>query len=231
MAVKLCGVPGGKLHPSERATQDFVCISHPVFFVDDPARYVKIVERGTSESAFVRALLPLALGIKGAGIAAAIQRKVIASPLECRYWSTVPYRLGTDAAVKYSLRPHLDGSAIPANPSPDYLREAMARTLSERDAAFDFLVQLRPPDGQVEDTQTEWLERDSPFVKVATLTIPKQTFSAHDALAENLSFNPWHALAEHKPLGVVNRVRRIVYDAISTFRHERNEIPPTEPTE
>ncbi len=232
MAVKLCGVPGDKLHSSEQATQDFVCISHPVFFVDDPARYVKIVERATSESAFVRALLPLALGLKGARIAAEIQKKVIASPLECRYWSSVPYRLGTGAAVKYSLRPHLDGSPIPASPTHDYLREAMAKTLSERDATFDFLVQLRPPNGQVEDTQTEWREADSPFVKVATLSIPKQTFATpeQDAFAENLSFSPWHALAEHKPLGVVNRVRRVVYDAIATFRRARNEVAPVEPT-
>ena len=232
MAVKLCGVPGDKLHSSERATQDFVCISHPVCFVDDPARYVKVVERATSESAFVRALLPLALGLKGARIAAAIQKKVIASPLECRYWSSVPYRLGTGAGVKYSLRPHLHGSTIPASPSHAYLREAMAKTLSERDATFDFLVQLRPPNGSVEDTQTEWLERDSPFVKVATLFIPKQTFASgpQDTFAENLSFNPWHSLAEHKPLGVVNRVRRVVYDAIATFRHARNEVALVEPT-
>ena len=232
MAVKLCGVPGDKLHPSERATQDFVCISHPVFFIDDPARYVKIVERGTSESALVRALLPLALGLKGARIAAAIQKKVIASPLECRYWSSVPYKLGTSGAVKYSLRPHLDGSTIPATPTHDYLREAMAKTLAERDATFDFLVQLRPPNGQVEDTQTEWREADSPFVKVATLAIPKQTFATatQDAFAENLSFSPWHALPEHKPLGVVNRVRRVVYDAIATFRRARNEVAPLEPT-
>jgi hypothetical protein len=235
MAVKLCGVPGDKLHPSEQATQDFICISHPVFFIDDPARYVKIIERGTSENALSRALLPLALGLKGARIAAAIQKKVIASPLECRYWSSVPYRLGTGpdrVAVKYSLRPHLGESPIPSNPGPDYLREAMARTLSERDAAFDFLVQLRPPDGEIEDTQTEWLERESPFVKVATLTIARQTFAtpAQDAFAENLSLSPWHALAEHKPLGVVNRVRRTVYDAISRFRHERNDVARTEPT-
>jgi len=232
MALKLCGVPGDKLHPSERATQDFICISHPVFFIDDPARYVKIVERGTSESALVRALLPLALGLKGARIASTIQKKVIASPLECRYWSSVPYRLGTSAAVKYSLRPQLDGSKIPASPTQDYLREAMAKTLSERDATFDFLVQLRPPNGSVEDTQTEWLEAESPFVKVATLVIPKQTFTtpAQDAFAENLSFSPWHSLPDHKPLGVVNRVRRVVYEAISAFRHARNEAARPEPT-
>jgi hypothetical protein len=232
MAVKLCGVPGEKLHPSERATQDFVCISHPVFFVDDPARYVKVIERATSDSAFVRALLPLALGWKGALIAAAIQKKVIASPLECRYWSTVPYRLGTSGAVRYSLRPHLAGSTIPPSPAHDYLRATMADTLSERDATFDFLVQLRPSNGKVEDTQTEWREADSPFVKVATIVIPKQTFAspAQDAFAENLSFSPWHALTEHKPLGVVNRVRRVVYDAIATFRRARNEVVSVEPT-
>ncbi len=235
MAVKLCGVPGDKLHPSEKSTQDFICINHPVFFVDDPDRYRKVFERGSSESAVVRALVPLAMGLKGALIAGEIRKKTIASPLECRYWSTVPYRLGTGAdrvAVKYSLRPHLSGSTIPANPTANFLREAMARTLSERDASFDFLVQTSPRNGKVEDTQTEWTERESPFVKVATLTIPKQAFTspAQDTFADELSFTPWHSLAEHKPLGVVNRVRRTVYEAISRFRHERNQAPRTEPT-
>ena len=31
--------------------------------------------------------------------------------------------------------------------------------------------------------------------------------------ANPLSFNPWHALAEHRPLGGMNRLRKVAYAA------------------
>ena len=50
------------------------------------------------------------------------------------------------------------------------------------------------------------------------------------ALAEQISYTPWHALPEHAPLGGVNRVRRVVYESISRLRHELNGVPRREPT-
>ena len=48
---------------------------------------------------------------------------------------------------------------------------------------------------------------------------------------ENLSFNPWRTLPEHRPLGSINRARLQVYPAISRFRHRKNNAPPwREPT-
>jgi hypothetical protein len=35
-----------------------------------------------------------------------------------------------------------------------------------------------------------------------------------------MSFNPWHALPEHRPLGDMNRARREIYWAMSAFRRE-----------
>jgi len=34
----------------------------------------------------------------------------------------------------------------------------------------------------------------------------------------------------HRPLGGINRVRRVVYEAISSLRHQLNLAPRTEPT-
>jgi hypothetical protein len=50
-----------------------------------------------------------------------------------------------------------------------------------------------------------------------------------DQLCEHLSFNPWHGLPEHRPLGVVNRARRTIYAKVSAFRHQLNEAPMAEP--
>ena len=178
MAIKLIGVPGDKLLSSEpdASTQDFILINSPRFFADDPSRYQKLIARGSSTSALVQATAPFALGLKGMLIARKIGASTIASPLETRYWSSVPYRLGLGAdrvAVKYSARPCVPGtSTIPKDPGPDFLREAMARTLASTSVCFDFLVQVRSgPQMSVEDPRDEWLEADAPFVRVATIDI------------------------------------------------------------
>ena len=240
MAIKLMGVPGVKLLPEESAaeTQDFILINHPVFFIDDPQDYLKLIRRGESSNPLVKATAPLALGVKGALIARAISQKKIENPLFTRFWSMVPYRLGDDAhkqAIKFSAKPCIahPNDRIPENPDADYLRKAMANTLAAGDACFDFMVQPRlSASMKVEDSKTEWKESEAPFIKVATITIPAQTFDSPEQMAfcENLSFTPWHSLPEHGPLGAVNRVRRTVYEQVSKVRHALNHAPREEPT-
>lgn len=239
MAIKLIGVPGQKvLHAEQDArTQDFVLISHPTFFAADPARYATFLERATSPSALGRASALFALGWQGASVALRTAQKRIVSPLETRYWSTVPSQLGLGSrrmAVKYSVRPSAAGHAtLPADPSPDFLREALISHLREEDASFDFLVQPRSGDGMsVEDPRERWDEGEAPMIKAATLLIPRQIFTGagQETFGENLSFTPWHTLPHHRPLGGMNRVRRDVYQAISTLRHALNGITPYEPS-
>jgi len=40
---------------------------------------------------------------------------------------------------------------------------------------------------------------------------------------------PWHALPEHKALGVTNGLRKAIYDRISRVRHEMNATNRQEP--
>ena len=70
-----------------------------------------------------------------------------------------------------------------------------------------------------EDATVEW---DSPFHKVAELTIPPQTFATpeRDAIGERLEFNPWHTLPEHRPLGSLNLARQSAYRASAKTRAE-----------
>jgi hypothetical protein len=240
MAIKLMGVPGRKLLPAESAaeTQDFIMINHPVFFADDPERYLKLIQRSSSSNLLTKLTAPFALGLKGALIAGAISRKTIENPLTTRYWSMVPYRLGDDAhkqAIKFSARPCVAraNDGIPSDPDANYLRTAMAKTLAAGDACFEFMVQPRRSASMgVEDSRSEWKETAAPFIRVATITIFRQTFDseAQMAFCENLSFTPWHALPEHRPLGAVNRVRRTVYEQVSKLRHDLNGAPRNEPT-
>jgi hypothetical protein len=55
---------------------------------------------------------------------------------------------------------------------------------------------------------------------VARIRIPRQAVG--DAVSmqqcEQSAFNPWHCLADHRPLGGMNRARRDIYAAMSRFR-------------
>jgi hypothetical protein len=113
------------------------------------------------------------------------------------------------------------------------LREGLAADLAAAEGCFDLLVQLQVPGRNmpVEDATVLWSEKDSAFLKVARVTIPRQAFDTpeQNAFCENLSFTPWHALPEHEPVGVMNRVRRALYQEISRYRHARNAAPRAEP--
>ena len=78
---------------------------------------------------------------------------------------------------------------------------------------------------------TEWKEIQAPFHKVGTILIPRQTFDTpeQNQFCENLSFNHWHALPEPRPLGVTNRLRKVIYEHISQVRHEMNSSERREP--
>src|SRR5262245_20740519 len=101
--------------------------------------------------------------------------------------------------------------------SPDRLTAAMVAHLDRAEARFDFLIQVRDPSMPVEDATAEWSEKRSSFRKVATITIPRQRFDTPDqqAFGESLSYTPWHALPEHRPIGGVNRARGAVYLELS----------------
>jgi hypothetical protein len=231
MAIKLMGVK-----PSDSSTQDFVMINHPVFFVRNAADYVefqKALSEDNSVKFFFPGLNPFNFRLHEFSIANAIQSTKVANPLYTQYWSMTPYRFG-DTAMKFSARACGTASPFIEMAAPDFLRENMQKHLAQSEACFDFLVQLRklPTEMPIEDPTIEWSEKDAPFIPVARITIPVQVFTSPEQLAfcENLSFTPWHAIPEHRPLGGINRVRKTVYDTISRIRHELNGEERREPT-
>jgi hypothetical protein len=160
------------------------------------------------------------------------------SPLETVYWSCVPYLLGEGRAMQYAVRPKSRTRTrvprLPFRPSDNYLREAMVGTLAQRDVEFDFLLQLQtdPHRMPIENASVRWPEKLSPFVPVATLQIPRQKFDSPGqlAFAHNLSYNPWHCVREHRPLGNQNRGRFKIYQELSRLRQSMNNTPHREPT-
>ena len=227
MAIKLLGVAG-----SPSGTQDFLLVNHPVFFVRDAADYVDFQTASPPWRFFAPSLNPFALRLREALIVREITKQEVRNPLSSRYWSMTPYACG-ELACKFSARPLPPSSSHIAAEGPNFLRANLARHLAEAEARFEFMVQPRTDADAmpIEDPRIEWDEAASPFVPVATLTIPRQDFDTaeRDAFGENLSFTPWHCLEAHRPLGGINRVRRTVYETISRLRHELNGAPREEP--
>jgi len=233
MAIKLMGVAGDKLLASEQAarTQDFILISTNVFVTKNSQDFDHLIRAVTGSL-----LQKIIFFASHPRVITNLLKSMVtfANPLQIRYWSTTPYLFGVHA-VKYSAIPrgeHRD--TIPANPDDNFLHHAMVKQLATEDAYFDFTVQFQTDAAEmpIEDAGKEWKETSSPFLKVATIKIPHQNFTStqHVEFGENLSFTPWHCLPEHRPLGGINRSRKLVYETISNFRHQYNNVTRQEPT-
>jgi hypothetical protein len=164
--------------------------------------------------------------------------KTQSSPFEAPYFSCVPYLLGDGQAMQYSVWPKTNKKTpiprLPLRPPDDYLRNAMVQALNEGDVELDFRLQLQTDAFlmPIENNGVLWPEKLSPRVSVATLRLPKQKFDspAQMEFARKLSYNPWHTIAEHRPLGNQSRARRRMYFELSQLRHNMNNVPHYEPT-
>jgi hypothetical protein len=237
IGIKVMGVPGPKLMDDEKFTQDFTGISTPTFTtpnVKENAKLQAAILKGTPLFYFINPFDPHLLD----GIMQGLWARTQSSPLETRYWSCVPYLLGEGQAIQYSVRPRLSSISrvprLPLRPPDNYLREAMVATLAREEVEFDLLLHLQtdPQRMPIENASVRWSEKLSPPVPAATLRLPRQKFDspAQLAFASNLSFNPWHCLPEHRPLGNQNRARRRLYQELSRLRQKMNDTPHREPT-
>ncbi len=235
------GVAGGELLAGGTAadTQDFVLADSPRF----PVATCASTPSSSSALARRRALrllprrLAPAVALAGARAPAwrsAPRRAPPASLLQTQYYSGTAYRLGPEQYVEVrsaTVRARGGRRAVtgPTTCCARRLKEELARG----DACLELPCSYRCPGRNmpVEDPTVLWSERESPFLPVARITIPKQVFDTpeQDVFCEELSFTPWHALPEHEPVGGLNRLRRAVHLEISRYRHARNDRPRGEP--
>ena len=227
IAIKLAHVPGEKLsdEPDCLGNQDFLLISTNTFLCDGIQTFdgmVKAIQGSWLQKISFFATHP------GVIWKLMTSFKVFANPLQIRYFSCTPYLLG-EQAVKYCVTPIIHScDFIPPEPADNFLRLAMKQQLSGAPTEFVFGIQLQanPRSMHIEDASVCWDERVSPFVPVATLRIPMQDFDTpeRNQQGENMRFSPWHCLAVHRPLGSINRARRLVYHAISELRRRVNSV-------
>jgi hypothetical protein len=242
MAIKVLGVEGDMVQTDELSgpTQDFVMINHPVFFARNVKDYLRIeqvlVQANDHPLATLRSGLtggewnPLHWHWREMLTVARIAGQLPAHPASQTHFSMAPIRFGNYVA-KYRVQPVGDRHDSNLDlvkrlgSQTDAMRLALEATLHNQEILFEVQVQLRTSEKTmpIEDPSIDWPERESPFRTVAHLLLPRQEIALRpqEAAYQNLSFNVWHALAAHRPLGGINRVRRKVYAVSSAWRRQQ----------
>jgi hypothetical protein len=237
MSIKVMGVDGPKLIPDEKATQDLLCVCTPTFVTPNIHANSVLQHWSLRELPIFYFLDPRQSHVLDM-LMQGLWNETQYNPLGQSYYSCVPYLLGEGRAMQYSFHPattvprHIP--RLPFRPPDNYLRDNMVKTLAEKDVEFDIRLQLQTDSFRmpIENAAVLWPERLSPRVPVARLHIPRQKFdsSAQLAFVKKLSFNPWHCLPEHRPLGNQSRARLRMYEELSRFRQRMDGTPHFEPT-
>jgi hypothetical protein len=211
------------------ARQDFVLFSHPTFFASSVRRFVMLLGILRAQDRWVAfwsgvffLLSRSSLQELVAGIGAQSLR--LRHSLVTEYHSGTAYRFGPKFVAKYSVMATNPGrfEQLRAESSPNFLQQALSRSLDGGPIDLEFYVRLLPVDQApaasrsvvdlVEDPSFDWDDYGAEKVHVATLTIAPDALTTVDpGAAEHLSFNVWNALAAHRPLGSLNRARWFAY--------------------
>ena len=230
VGIKLFGIPGKKLLDGEEdsLTADFVLQNHDVFFVDTARDMCEFTQAGVVNHDYDSYLdaHPVTKKILDE------MAKPVSSVLDTSYWSCLPYSLG-NAFVKYKLSPVAVSGNIANRDNPDHLADELKERMLLQDTQFQLFVQFQTSEAEMplDKATVAWNETISVPVPVATLTLHKQNIEApgQAMYGENLSFNPWHTLPEHKPAGSINEARKLVYKASADMRRSANGVPQCEP--
>jgi hypothetical protein len=252
LAVKVIGVAGARVDGSaEDVTQDFVLINGPVFSAPDAGGFLKslkLLEPTTDTGeAWKKVASKLARGAEALVEAVGGQSPTLinlggqptTNILGETFYAAVPILYG-DYIAKIAVAPvspeltALAGAKLDNTGEPNALRNVVLDFFLQQGGTWELRVQLCTDLATmpVEDASVAWPEEESPYLAVATITVPAQdswTIEKIAAIDEGLSFSPWHALAAHRPLGSVMRARKRAYEMSAEFRAEQNGREIKEP--
>lgn len=251
-ALKIVGVNGPRVLSSEQdVTQDFLFINGKAFGAATPdafLRNLKLLAATTDRapglkkvlSSVVRRLEKIVEDVGGQSpTLLTLGGYPEINILGDEFYSQGPILYG-DYIAKLALKPFSDNlralTRQPLNLSghPDGIRQAVIEFFQTNSVVWDIQVQLctNLETMPIEDASVTWPETESPYLSVARLHMPAQDAWRADRIElvdERMSFSPWHALAAHRPLGGIMRVRQAVYAAGARFRIDYNRRTPAEP--
>ena len=245
------GVPDGLDLPAGHITQDFTLVSHPTFFLKDARDYaifrslVDARPEGRAEALQLAASLAAFALVRPKETLIFFQTllRLTRQPLALEYHSMLPAACGPNRALKFSVRPSAETRArlrreTLADLRADmrgmpgrHLSHALQRTLDalgSEQLELEFVAHYSGEGSAlpVEDPTIDWDKRGAERRVVAHLTFGKQPANSPErmARAEHLIITPWHALADHRPLGSLNRARLETYLASAQERKRANGL-------
>lgn len=252
MAIKVIGAQGPRALDDGLTTQDFLLVNHPTIpfgTIGTYAKLQKLLEQQPRQSD--QQLQVSGLAARTAARVLTQLRRPLPPVIETlaaannhilgeTFHSMAAIRYG-DHVAKISAAPRsqnmqaLAGKPVHRKAGESALRDLVGDFFTHHDAKFDLRAQLCVDTNQmpIEDASILWPERLSPHKLVAVLHLFAQNpySDARRRYADDvLSFNPWHALEAHRPLGSLMRSRRAAYERSSDFRHRVNGIEHHEPT-
>jgi len=241
MAIKMFGVAGERLPKpgDEDDTQDLLFIGSNAFFAGAPQHFLDFfsacVKGGGSCDPLQNPYVAWDLITHPHGAYNFLTgRKAYPSIADIKWFSVAPFRLGPDdkQIVKYSAFPCAQQAQYDKPGRTSYYLQSRLQNLldpaNNNHLCLNLQVQVRgdPASEPIENTLVAWSDQTSPWRKVATIDIYPQIFAstAQQEFCERLTFNPWHGLKVHMPVGGINRARRDVMQAMQDVRLKANGL-------
>jgi catalase len=249
-AIKLIGVEGEMLPGHEgQVTQDFLAVNGPVFSAPNAEEFHKqiglLAAHATDSATLKQVVSTTARTLENVvevvgGSSGTL--KTFGHPethiLGETFYSQTALRFGNYVA-KISFVPVSESLTKLTNKHVDHsqysaLRDAVVEFFCNDIAEWEVRAQLAIDleTTPVEDPTVQWPEDKTPYVTVGRLVaLPQHVYSAERRVFadELLSFSPWHGLRAHQPLGNVMRARKMVYAALSEYRHAQEQRAKVEP--
>jgi hypothetical protein len=214
LALKILEVDGPK-ELGDARTQDFLFIDNDTLPFRSPDEFLAFLESARNQLTLPFTLVGK-LGFRALGLIGALAREVKGdrgSVLDLAYHTVGAVRFGP-----YAARLHLEPvhHASPhARPSADrdYLAKELGPRVRAGGVAFELSAQLCTETDSVEDVGARWT---GPRVALGKLEIVADDPSSAEgerlaSFVESLSFDPWHCLVAHRPLGLTMRARKPAY--------------------
>lgn len=219
-ALQVKGVKGDSaLGNGPAKSQDFTLINSEAFGFPKSDEFVAFVVAAANGNAALLKYLFSRYGLLGGPARLLKLLKTLGKPFGGfateALFSAAPMACGP-YAVRVRLLPDASNGAAAPGANKDWGDDFTAR-LGRQDLQWE--LQLQPFVSEaitpIEDASVNW---PSPYSTVARLTLPRQdcASAAGQALLSQVEaavFDPWQALAAHRPLGDVQRARKVVYFA------------------
>lgn len=218
LALKVFGVQGDSaLGNGPAKSQDFLLINHEMFAFPASDEFVDFVAAASHGNGALIKFLFKRYGVFAGAARLAKMLKTVGKSFGGfateSVFSAVPMACGP-YAVRVRLVPAATNGTGNREARNDWGADFSSRLARQ---ALHWDLQLQPFVSEavtpIEDASVNW---PTPYVTVARLMLPQQDTRSQEGQvlteqAEAAVFDPWQALAAHRPLGDVQRARKVVY--------------------